>query len=322
MKRSPIVAATMVVGLLASAGAAHAAAPDGLGPWADQVVAADQGLRKDGAPVLLNRSDPSAALGVAENTPNPAAETTNPRSFFSLGFGGSITLGYDNNICNAPGPDFSVELIEATSEPYGRELANVSVSADGTTFVLAASGIDKDEQISLPDSVPVARFIRIDDVTVPAEMPRDADGYDVDGVRALNTNCVAEGRMTGGGSLFVGGARVTHGFTLHCNPADGPNRLQVSWGGGNKFHLESLTSALCSNQGADPAPPKAGFDTYQGLGTGRYNGVSGATIEWTFTDRGEPGVNDSGRILVKDPLGMTVLDVPVTKLDKGNHQSH
>src|SRR5258708_3386786 len=70
---------------------AFAAAPDGLGPWADTVVTTAQGLRNDGSAVPLVRSDPTAALGVAE-------QTNADGTFYSLGFGGSITLGFVNGI--------------------------------------------------------------------------------------------------------------------------------------------------------------------------------------------------------------------------------
>ena len=74
---------------------------------------------------------------------------------------------------------------------------------------------------------------------------------------------VLHGRMTGGGSVFTAtGVRVTHGFELHCNVVDLPNNLEVNWDGGNNFHLESLTLAVCINDPSiDPAPPQAGFDT-------------------------------------------------------------
>jgi hypothetical protein len=129
-----------------------------------------------------------------------------------------------------------------------------------------------------------------------------------------------EGRMTGGGSVM--GSKVTHGFELHCDASQGPNNLQVNWGKGNKFHLESLTSANCSdNSNIDEAPPVAGFDTYKGSGTGRYNGVSGATATWTFTDAGEPGNNDFTEIVIRDAAGNIVLSVS-GNLKNGNHQAH
>ncbi len=65
----------------------------------------------------------------------------------------------------------------------------------------------------------------------------------------------------------------------------------------------------------------AGFDTFTGTGTGRYNGVDGATVEFTFTDDGEPGVNDFAHIVVRDENGAVVLDVQ-GDLTFGNHQAH
>jgi len=128
-------------------------------------------------------------------------------------------------------------------------------------------------------------------------------------------------RMTGGGKFTNGTTTVTHGFVLHCNVARLPNNLEVNWGG-NKFHLESLTSAACSdNPNIDPGQPPAGFDTYVGRGTGRFNGAPGAKAEWTFTDAGEPGSNDSASIRIKDQNGITVLNIAST-LIQGNHQAH
>jgi len=133
-----------------------------------------------------------------------------------------------------------------------------------------------------------------------------------------------QGRMTGGGSVFTeDGMRVTHGFTLHCDDSKEPNNLQVNWGKGNKFHLESLDSAFCSDDpNIDEAPPVAGFDTYKGVGMGRYNGVSGATAKWIFTDAGEPGKNnDHAEITITDAGGNVVLTVSGT-LNSGNQQAH
>ncbi|MEE8466214.1 MAG: hypothetical protein V3S68_07010 [Dehalococcoidia bacterium] len=128
------------------------------------------------------------------------------------------------------------------------------------------------------------------------------------------------GRMTGGGSVL--GSRVTHGFTLHCDVADGPSRLQVNWGRGNRFYLENLTSAYCSDDPAiEPQPPAAQFDTYRGAGDGRYNGASGATIEFMFIDTGQPGVDDTAAIVITDAGGDVVLDIS-GNLQRGDHQAH
>ncbi len=132
-----------------------------------------------------------------------------------------------------------------------------------------------------------------------------------------------QGSMTGGGSIIDPTyGKVTHGFELQCNMANTPNNLEVNWGHGNKFHLNSLTSVFCVNDPAiSPYPPAAGFDTYVGTGTGSYNGAAGATAKWTFTDAGEPGTNDHATIVIKDNGGHTVLSVS-GNLQNGNQQAH
>ncbi|MHB9111759.1 MAG: hypothetical protein ACYC4D_03910 [Thermoleophilia bacterium] len=133
-----------------------------------------------------------------------------------------------------------------------------------------------------------------------------------------------DGRMTGGGcvtTLFAL-SKVSFGYELNCDASKEPNNLEVNWGMSNKFHLENLSSGACSdNPAVSPEPPKAGFDTYIGSGTGRLNGVSGATVEWTFLDSGEPGRNDVAIITIKDTNGIVV--VTVTSTSKGgNLQAH
>lgn len=133
-----------------------------------------------------------------------------------------------------------------------------------------------------------------------------------------------KGRMTGGGSVFTeAGSRVTHGFELFCNASKGPSNLQINWGKGQKFHLEELTSASCSDDAnISEGSPAAGFDTYKGAGTGRYNGVSGATVRWKFSDAGEPGKGaDFAEIEVRDLDNNVVLSASGF-LNSGNQQAH
>lgn len=151
------------------------------------------------------------------------------------------------------------------------------------------------------------------------------DGSDVctARVRCIPPETQSGPRMTGGGSVFGSGKdRVTHGFEIRCNPDDPRQNIEVNWPHANNFHLLDMTTATCIDDPAlDEAPPVAGFDTYIGTGTGKLNGVDGATIQFTFTDDGEPGKNDTAHIVIRDPNGTVVLDVDGT-LNFGNHQAH
>lgn len=164
--------------LLAVAPQSIAAAPDGLGPWADTVVSSSQGLMKNGLPVPAIRSDATSALGVAEGT-------TIDGNFYSLGFGGNIVLGFDNGISSGV---FVFE--ETNSVPnYPTEKAKVEISENGTTWVNAGT-VNQDGAVKVPDAINCAKYVRVTDTSDPAVMPDDiADGYDVDGVQATGESC-------------------------------------------------------------------------------------------------------------------------------------
>ena len=157
------------------------------------------------------------------------------------------------------------------------------------------------------------------------------------------TQATEQGRMTGGGSViltaddFVAGTggnpdgiRVTHGFELYCSDTLRPNNLEINIhmpdGGRGQFHLETLEEANCQGP-IDPSPPPAPFYSFEGAGTGRFNGATGYCAAWRFTDQGEPGTEDeiywlhvwdctenTGTVLMIVPTGHT--------LTFGNHQAH
>jgi len=180
VKKLPIIVPVLCLSLFVVVSPTFAAAPDGLGPWADTVVSFHQGVMKNGLPVPAARSDPTAALGVAENTP------TIDSTFFSLGFGGDIVLGFDNGISTG------AMVIEATIEPgYPDETAKVEMSQNGTTWVMAGN-VSQDGTVTKPAQLTCAKFVRITDTSIPANYPDAiADGYDVDGVKATGTACTS-----------------------------------------------------------------------------------------------------------------------------------
>ena len=151
----------------------------------------------------------------------------------------------------------------------------------------------------------------------PDQRDEDDDG------RGDLCDTLLRGRMTGGGSVFTPtGQRVTHGFQLHCDVTTGRAKLQVSWGRGNRFHLDELEEAQCMNlESLEEGSPAAGFDTFLGLGTGRLNGRSGARVQILFTDAGEPGTSDAAGIIITDADGEVALSVG-DALTFGNHQAH
>lgn len=133
------------------------------------------------------------------------------------------------------------------------------------------------------------------------------------------------GRFTGGGfQTRVDGLRISRGLTIHCDLLLS-NNLEVNWGK-KKFHMtEHLTTIACTDDPAiDQTPPAAPLDTLVGVGTGRYNGNDGYTIEFTLVDAGEPGVNDEAALRIYETAnpGNVVLDVPLQVIDGGNLQAH
>jgi hypothetical protein len=148
---------------------------------------------------------------------------------------------------------------------------------------------------------------------------------------------VDKDRMTGGGGLPVvdsygrpTGDIAHHGFMIHCDANARPDRLQVTWGGGNRFHMTGIEMSKCSDSNGQLVPNANGasFDTIEGSGFGRYNGMLGGRVQWRFTDNGEPGKNDTGEITVFDQNNVPVMHaggvlLPGTSLlGEGNYQTH
>lgn len=156
--------------------------------WADQVVSFDQGQRKNGSSVVAERSNPNSALGVAQNN-----DTIN---FVALGFGGELVLEFTNTIVNGAGNDVRVVETSFGNIAYANypESADVFASQDGSSWQkLGVAQLDGSFDLENADGGPMAwaKFIKIVDTsnTASPQFPSDADGYDVDAVEALNSNC-------------------------------------------------------------------------------------------------------------------------------------
>lgn len=160
--------------------------------YADSVVLADQGRRKDGSLVLVDRRNPATALGAPQTTGTPSDPSVLPNSFFSLGFGvsttssRSLTLAFNNNII-IDGTGADVRVYEVTGGVYPDEHVKVEASQNGTVWVTIAPDAIRDASIDLNGSgLSWAKYIRLTDINSTAPFTNDADGYDVDAVEALN----------------------------------------------------------------------------------------------------------------------------------------
>jgi len=144
-------------------------------------------------------------------------------------------------------------------------------------------------------------------------------------VRVPTACAPTNGRFTGGGKqITVGDLAITKGLTIHCDLLLS-NNLEINWGGGHQFHMESHLSALCTDSPIIiQQPPKAPLDTMVGVGIGRFDGVEGYTVEFTLVDAGEPGSQDMAAIKIYETANPSniVLNLPPTFLSGGNLQAH
>jgi hypothetical protein len=223
---------SLVISLFIFTSPALAAAPDGAGPWADNVLSSSQGLMKNGSPVPVIRSNPTSALGVAEGN-------TVDGNFFSLGFGGKISLGFDNGISSG------VIIVEATNPGYPTEKAKIEVSENGTTWVNAGS-VSQGGSVNKPAGIGCAKFVRVTDISNPNDFPdATADGYDVDGVKATGAPC---NPPTGGGSggcvytAIIQKNNTIASTTVISSANSGNNNTNYNTGGSNSIITGNATS--------------------------------------------------------------------------------
>ena len=202
---------------------------------------------------------------------------------------GALTVNYTSTAWPGNGSD-------PTNDP-SRANPQIDITLDGS---VVTSGAYTAPTYAFSGSFPVTGkdagdVIEIAAVAVGTWANGEPGGNVLEWVDLTVPECgkIEDGRFTGGGSqVRVGDVRVTRGLTIHCDLLLS-NNLEVNWGG-KQFHMtEHLTTVECSD---DPniiqAPPVAPLDTLIGVGTGRYNGTSGYTIEFTLRDYGEPGTND------------------------------
>lgn len=142
-----------------------------------------------GTGVPDGRDDPDNALGVPDNSDIDLGEVSGDPTtvnFVSLGFGGYIDLMFSQPFGQGEGSDLDIFETSYNTPNCGiwPELANVYVSQDGCNWIQVASGECQNFSVELPSNMPWALYVRIEDASPASSFNFDADGYDVDGVRA------------------------------------------------------------------------------------------------------------------------------------------
>lgn len=260
---------------------------------------------------------------------------------------GGLNVNRYNTCTNTQLPNFNAVPFPAGSEALGVRIlpdGGVIVSTTMELLRLDAAGnvvgvydaigddgfagvtLDPDGQSFWTASYTTGRYYKID-IQTGAILQNTRIAIAAKSVLVVTAPVIvpSDGRMTGGGNFYSSSGEVVHhGFQLRCSASDPRQNLEINWGNGQKFHLESVTSVVCyDNPLIDPQNPAAPIDTLVLTGTGRLAGKAMATIQLTFTDAGEPGVNDGVQIVIKDAQGNTILDVAPTTLSLGgNHQAH
>lgn len=234
---------------------------------------------------------------------------------------GAPNLGSWSTVYDSGTPDTEWGTIDWNSlvSGDGSVSVNVQSSNDGINFS-TQEGAVSGTKMNLPNG----QYVK-----VVVNFKRSSDGispilYDLTVRTNVNVPPDAiSGRMTGGGSIFNKDLiRVTHGFTISSDITNRSNNLEINWGKNNKFHLVSLIEAKLSNDpNLNSGKPTASFNTFKGKAEGKYNGQEGCTVDFVFTDAGEPGSKDYASIEIKDSNGNVVLTAS-GNLDKGNQQAH
>ena len=166
-----------------------------------------QGKTHSGANVPALRSNPELAR-VAQK--NDAAGTIN---FFSLGYGGNITLKSDCPVNNGPGNDITVWETTYGAQPVNAnsDRARVYASQDGINFAyLGMATYDGSFDLTTA-GLSWALYFRVVDATIDAlnNTPL-ADAYDLDGIEVLNgyaQNVTVEPVTLGGAASVCGGTQ-------------------------------------------------------------------------------------------------------------------
>lgn len=148
--------------------------------WADSVVDYSPGFKNNDDPLDSERTNAANALGQAERDDS--------LNFVSLGFGGSLILAFDNIIYNGSGDD--LEVVETSygnpaCQAYPETIAVYASQSgeDGSWHYLGSGCLDSTFDLG---DLGWAKYLKLTDETDPEDFTGVVDGFDIDGIRAIN----------------------------------------------------------------------------------------------------------------------------------------
>jgi hypothetical protein len=180
--------------------------------FAVSIVEYNPGLRKDGQPILTDRTNANNALGTPQR--NDAI------NFVSLGFNGNLILDLNCVVFDKPGMD--IEIVETS---FGSpSCANYPETAliEGSVDFLSWESLGEiclDGMIDLAGKMPV-RFLRITDRSNAMSFSNSntTDGFDVDGVVVLQPGCSTSGSARFAASTSIEGEIGFGKTNVYPNP--------------------------------------------------------------------------------------------------------
>lgn len=188
---------------------------------ASEVFEYIQGVRSNGGALETNRTDATQALG--------APEGIDQLVFVTLGYGGSIELGFDGAVANLDGDD--IQIIETS---YGNpgcaaypEYADVYVSQNGVDFLFAETVCKSDNSVDISsagdlDYITVVKIVNNDSLTTTP------DAYDLDGVIAIhNCDSAAQGEDTENEPVQIAHTPSTV-LSTYPNPTEGQATVEIA----------------------------------------------------------------------------------------------
>ena len=189
-----------------------------------------QGLQKNGAVVAPARSDPSAALGVADG------------SFVSLGYGGELVVGFAQNMSG----NLLLTVQEVTGGVYPLETADVYVSTNPAgpwTFVGEATNEEGDGDGASELRVEECyQYVRVVDTTDSSLHNDTSDGFDVDSFTADYDETCPEPKPQKPTSVHIslhGDAMVMNHVETKADTGDNSADGSYAGDGGNGGDIEN-----------------------------------------------------------------------------------